>query len=96
MSALIRLDLDWQRRREAFLDWGREPRLPTFADVVVTSLFFLFIWGAAVSLGRIEWMAGAATIAVSALFSFRARAFDEAYATYLANRSHLAHLWAAS
>ncbi len=96
MSALIRLDLDWQRRREAFLDWGREPRLPTFGDVFVTSLFFLFIWGAAVSLGRIEWMAGGATISVSSLYSFRARAFDNAYAAYLSNRSHLAQLWAAS
>ncbi|HET6884546.1 MAG TPA: hypothetical protein VFI31_30610 [Pirellulales bacterium] len=95
MNALIRLDLDWQRRREAFLDWGREPRFPTLADVVVTSLFFLFIWGAAICLGHADWILGAAAISISTLFSFRARGFDEAYGLYLHQRSHHSQLWAA-
>lgn len=95
MCALIGLDLDWQQRREAFLDWGREPRFPGLADVAVTSLFFLFVWGAAVSLGRAEWVLGAATVAIAVLFSFRARGFEEAYAGYLRQRGRLAQLWAA-
>jgi hypothetical protein len=95
MSALIRLDLEWQSRREAFLDWGREPRFPTLADVVVTSIFFVFIWGAAVWLGHADWVLGAAAVAVATLFSFRARGFDEAYTAYLCQRSLLSQLWAA-
>ena len=96
MSALIRLDLDWQRRREEFLDWGREPRFPTLADVVVTSVFFLFVWGAAISLGRADWVLGSAAVAIAVLFSFRARGFEEAYTAYLGQRSRLSQLWAAN
>lgn len=88
LSTLIRLDLDWQHQREKFLDWGCEPRFPTLADVVITSLFFIFIWGAAIWLGHAEWILGAAGVAIAVLFSFRARGFDEAYQTYLRARAH--------
>lgn len=92
ISTLIRLDLDWQRQREKFLDWGREPQFPTLADVVVTSLFFLFVWGAAIWLGHADWILGAAVTAIAVLFSFRARGFDEAYRTYLGARARQSHL----
>lgn len=82
----IRLDLEWQRQREAFLDWGCEPRFPTLGDVVVTSLFFLLVWGAGTYLEHGEWSIGAAAIASVALYSFRARGFEEAYQRYLQAR----------
>lgn len=92
LSALIRLDLDWQRQREKFLDWGCEPRFPTLADVVITSLFFVFIWAAAIWLGHAEWILGAAGIAITILFAFRARGFDEAYQGYLRARAQPSQL----
>jgi hypothetical protein len=85
-SSPIRLDLEWQRQRENFLDWGCEPRFPTLVDVVVTSLFFILVWAAGVYLDHREWSIGAAAIASVALYSFRARAFEDAYQRYLRAR----------
>ncbi|HWB09471.1 MAG TPA: hypothetical protein VG826_09615 [Pirellulales bacterium] len=82
----IRLDLEWQRQRERFLDWGCEPRFPNFGDVVVISLFFLLVWGAGTYLEHGEWSVGAAAIASVALYSFRARSFEDAYQRYLRAR----------
>jgi hypothetical protein len=82
----IRLDLEWQRQREKFLDWGCEPRFPTLGDVLVTSLFFLLVWAAGTYLGHREWSVGAAAIASVALYSSRARSFEDAYQRYLQAR----------
>jgi hypothetical protein len=89
-SSPIRLDLDWQKERENFLDWGREPRFPTYVDVGVTSFFFVLIWVAATLLSHAEWSVGAAAIASVALFSFRARSFNRAYQAYLRARGRKA------
>jgi hypothetical protein len=86
----IRLDLDWQRTRETFLDWGREPRFPKLIDVGLTSIFFVLVWVAGTWLRHAEWSVGAAAIASVALFSFRARAFNRAYQAYLRARGHIA------
>lgn len=86
----IRLDIDWQRQRENFLDWGREPRFPNYIDVAITSIFFILIWGVATWLSHAEWSVGAAAIASVALFSFRARAFNRAYQAYLRARGRQA------
>ncbi|HQU44717.1 MAG TPA: hypothetical protein PK867_18020 [Pirellulales bacterium] len=94
VGAIFQLDLDWQRQRETYLDWGREPQTLTVIDVVVTSLFFLFTWGAALWLGHGDWSLGAAAIAIAVLFSFRSRAFESAYRGYLHARSRLAQLLA--
>ncbi|HVA48578.1 MAG TPA: hypothetical protein VNH11_19590 [Pirellulales bacterium] len=94
-GAIFQLDLDWQRQRETFLDWGREPRALSVIDVAVTSLFFLFTWGAALWLGHGDRSVGAAAIAIVVLFSFRSRAFESAYRAYLHTRSRLAQLLAA-
>jgi len=85
-SGPIRLDLEWQRQRENFLDWGCEPRTTTLIDVVLISLFFILVWGAGTYLGHTEWSVGAAAIASVALYSLRARNFEDAYQRYLKAR----------
>lgn len=86
-SGIYQLDHDWQRQREQFLDWGREPQALTLVDVAITVLFFVFNWAAATWLGHNEYTIGAAVIAIAVLFSFRSRAFDSAYRTYLSARA---------
>lgn len=92
IGAVFQLDLDWQRQREKLLDWGREPQSLTLVDVAVTTLFFVFNWSADSWLGHNEYTIGAAVIAIAVLFSFRSRAFDSAYQTYLAARSRFSQL----
>lgn len=92
ISGIFQLDIDWQRQREKLLDWGREPQALTLVDVAVTVVFFLFNWAAAIWLGHDEYTIGAAAIAVVVLFSFRSRAFDSAYQTYLAARARCSQL----
>lgn len=86
LNSLVTLDLDWQAQRERYLDWGAEPQPPGLPSVAATLVFFVFVWISAVCLRHSEWLSGSAAIAIVALFSFRARAFDTAYAEYRRRR----------
>lgn len=67
-QAICQLDREWQNQRERFLDWGCEPQQPSIAAVLTTALFFVLVWAASVALGRPEWLYGASSVAVVALF----------------------------
>ncbi|HEX7449742.1 MAG TPA: hypothetical protein VF306_19440 [Pirellulales bacterium] len=85
-QAVRQLDLEWQHERERLLDWGCEPQYPGMPAVAMTAAFFVLVWLASVALGRPEWLYGASSISVVALFSFRARSFETAYHDYLRRR----------
>ena len=88
-----KIDIDWRRRYEEFLDInGREPRAIDARSLAYVSAFFVVSWGLSTWQGVTQLTPLIATTAIVSVASLRFNEFERQYRQYRERRAEVAAL----